>query len=93
MIPAAPIIGIPVPRTKHNAIDIPNFERKITLMKVYKLAQPKLIINLPSIAQISEPALIENGNPVAAPAIMPPIIYVIHIQVMENAPSKVLEII
>lgn len=31
---AAPITGIPVPKMKHRAIEIPNLERKIILIKV-----------------------------------------------------------
>ena len=70
---AAPMTGMPVPRTKHKAIEIPNFLLKITLIKVYKLAQPKLIIILPKMAKIRELALIVNERPVRAPARVPPI--------------------
>lgn len=70
---AAPMTGIPVPRIKHKAIEIPNFLLKIMLIKVYKLAHPKLIIILPKMAKISETASMVNGRPIKAPASTPPI--------------------
>ena len=53
--------------------------------KTYKLAQPKLINNFPSNAQIKEPNLTENDRPTKAPAKTVPIKYVIHIQAIANA--------
>ena len=54
-IAAAPIIKIPVPKKNDARIEIQKCFLKIMFKKTYKLAQPKLIITLPSKAQISEP--------------------------------------
>ena len=85
MIDPTPITKIPVPKKKDEAIEMPKYLRNITFKKVYKLAQPKLIINLPSKAEISEPKLTENDNPTNAPASIVPTKYVKHIQAIAKA--------
>ena len=54
-IAPAPIIKIPVPKKKDEAIEIPKYFLKIILRKVYRLAQPKLITIFPKTAIINEP--------------------------------------
>ena len=53
-IAAAPIIKIPVPKKKLDAIEIPKYLLNITFKNVYKLAQPKLIIIFDNIHIIYE---------------------------------------
>jgi len=60
IIEAAPIIKIPVPKKKLEAIEIPKYLLKIIFNNVYKLAHPRLIIIFPNIAIIKDPALILN---------------------------------
>ena len=54
-IAAAPMIRIPVPKKKEEAIEIPKYLLKITLRKVKRLAQPSERIILPNIATSREP--------------------------------------
>ena len=67
-IAPAPIIKMPVPKKKDEAIETPKYFLKITFKKVYKLAQPRLITTFPSIAQISEPKLTLKERPTKSPA-------------------------
>ena len=67
-IAPAPITSIPVPKKNDERIEIQKFFLKMIFKNTYKLAQPKLIISLPSKAQISEPKLTENDKPTKAPA-------------------------
>ena len=60
MMAAAPIIRIPVPKKKEEAMEIPKYLLKIMLRKVYKLAHPKLITIFPKIAMIKEPTFTWN---------------------------------
>ena len=90
-IAPTPTSSMPVPKKKDEAIDIPKYLRKITLRKVYKLAQPALIKILPRSAQISEPTFTEKDALTSAPAITVPNKYVIHIHAMENVPIAVFD--
>ena len=54
---ATPIISIPVPKKKLEAMEIPKYLLKIMLRKVYRLAQPRLITILPRMAIIREDTL------------------------------------
>lgn len=92
-IAPAPIIKIPVPRKNDRAIEIPKYFLKIIFINTYKLAQPRLIISLPKIAQISEPAETLKDAPTKAPASTVPRRYVTHIHIIEKAPIAVFEII
>ena len=67
-IAAAPIIKIPVPKKKDDAIDTAKYFLKMIFKKTYKLAQPKLITILPKIAHISEPTLTAKDAPTKRPA-------------------------
>ena len=89
-IAAAPIIKIPVPKKNDERIEIQKFFLKIMFKKTYKLAQPKLIITLPSNAQIREPKFTENESPENKPAKIEPIKYVPHIQAIAKAQVSVL---
>ena len=84
-IAAAAIIRIPVPKKNEEIIEIQKCFLKIIFKNTYKLAQPKLIIIFPRMAQISEPKLTENESPTSAPASIVPIRYVIHIAAIANA--------
>ena len=92
-IAAAPIIKIPVPKKKLEAIETPKYFLKITLRKVYKLAQPKLITIFPRSAQTSEPKLTLKEVLTKKPATIPPNKYVMHIQAIANAQTRLLDII
>lgn len=59
-IAPAPMINIPVPKKKQLAIEIPKNLLKIIFKKVYKLAQPRLIIIFDNIAKINEGILTSN---------------------------------
>ena len=82
---AAPIIRMPVPKKNDETIDIQKYFLKIIFKNTYRLAQPKLIIILPSSAHISDPKLTAKDNPTRAPARMVPSRYVMHIQAIANA--------
>ena len=71
-IAAAPIINIPVPKKNDDTIDIAKYFLKITFKKTYKLAQPRLIIILPRIAQMSDPTFTEKDSPTSKPASIVP---------------------
>ena len=92
-IAAAPIIKMPVPKKKDDAIEIQKCFLKIMFKKTYKLAQPKLISNFPSKAQIREPKFTEKDSPTSAPASIVPIKYVIHIEAIAKAQVRDLLII
>ena len=70
---AAPMIRIPVPKKKEDTTEIPKYLLKITFRKAYRLAQPRLMIIFPRMAQIREPALTSKDALVKMPAAMPPI--------------------
>ena len=65
---AAPIISIPVPKKKDEAIEIQKCFLKIMFKNTYRLAQPKLMMIFPRRAQISDPKLTEKDNPTKSPA-------------------------
>lgn len=90
---AAPIIRIPVPKKKEEAMEIPKYLLKMVFRKVYKLAQPRLMTILLKTASTNEPIVISKEAPVSSPADTAPIRYVMHIQAMENAPTMDLDII
>ena len=89
---ATPMIMIPVPKKKDDAIEIPKNLRNIMFKNVYRLAHPRLIIIFPTIAQIKEPILHEKEVPLRIPANTAPVRYVMHIQAIENAPTIVFDI-
>ena len=92
-IAAAPIIKIPVPKKNDEAIEIQKCFLNIIFKNTYKLAQPKLIIILPSKAHISDPTFTEKDNPTSSPDKIVPSKYVIHIHTTANAQEIVLLII
>ena len=90
-IAAAPIIKIPVPKKKQDSIDIPKYLLKITFKKVYRLAQPKLIMIFPNKAAKSEPKFTLKSVPVSPPAIIAPKRYETHIAAIAKAQDKVFD--
>lgn len=91
-IAPAPMIMIPVPKKNEDAIEIPKNFLKITFKNTYKLAQPRLIIIFPSIAQINDHALTAKLMPENSPARIVAKRYEMHMQAIENAPMIVFEI-
>ena len=91
-IEPTPITKIPVPKKKDDAMDTPKYLRKITLRKVYKLAQPRDIIILPRIAQSKLPTLTSKDVRVSSPATIAPNKYVTHMHAIANVQESVLEI-
>ena len=69
---APPIIKIPVPKKKQDAIDIPKYFLKITLRKVNRLAHPKLITIFPNTATSKEPIFTLVSYPAIKPPMVPP---------------------
>ena len=92
-IAAAPTIKIPVPKKNDDAIEMAKYFLKIIFKKTYKLAQPRLMIIFPSIAQIKEPKFTAKDNPTSNPAKIVPNKYVTHIQAIAKAQIIVLDII
>ena len=72
IIAAAPMMRIPVPKKKDEAMEMPKYFLKMILRKVYRLAQPRLMTILPKIALTSDQTLTANDVCVSAPAITPP---------------------
>ena len=90
---AAPMIRMPVPKKKEDAIEIPKYFLKITFRNVYKLAHPKLIIIFPKTAQTKDSTFTSKGILTNKPAATAPSKYVIHIHAIANAQVIVLDII
>ena len=90
---ATPMIKIPVPKKNEEAIEIPKYLRKITFKNVYRLAQPRLMIILLTIAIIKAPTFAEKDMPTKRPDATVPSRYVRHIQAMANAQVMVFDII
>ena len=68
-----PMIRMPVPKKKDDAMETPKYLRKMTFRKVYRLAQPRLIIIFERIARIREPILTSKEAPTSRPATTLPI--------------------
>ena len=66
------MMRIPVPKKNEDAIEMPNCLRNTTFRKVYRLAQPRLMIILLRIAMISDAAFADNSGPVKGPAVTAP---------------------
>ena len=92
-IAATPIIRIPVPKKKLDAMEMPKYLLKMIFRKVYRLAHPKLIIILLRIANTKETAFTSIERIVKNPAATEPKRYVIHIHAIANAHVKDFEII
>ena len=92
-IAATPIIKIPVPKKKDDAIEMPKYFLKITFKKVYNAAQPKLIIILPRTAKIKDVTFVSNEILLNNPDAIVPIKYVKHIHAIAKAHVIVLLII
>ena len=72
-IAAAPIINMPVPKKKLEAIEIPKYFLKIIFKKVYKLAHPTLIIIFDIIAIINEETFTSKDAWIKIPEAIVPI--------------------
>ena len=72
-------------------MEMPKYFRKMMLRNVYRLAQPRLMMILPSSAHTSAPAFTSKEMPVSKPAATAPSRYVMHIQAMAKAHTSVLE--
>lgn len=68
----APIIRMPVPKKKDEAMGMPKYLLKMVLRKVYRLAHPRLMTILLKTAMTSEPALPSKEAPVSSPAATAP---------------------